>query len=806
MASSDSDAGSSSGDEAQAFTLQILSPSIGVPQPLNFNNVPETITVRQLKEQLQNRIDTKPAAQAQRLIHRGRLLATDEDTMLKIFGEDEIRSGAPQTLHLVLRETSDIRPASIPLPPHSSHNQSAPSTHNQQSAPAAPPPPPQQPQQQQPLPRNPNPHAPFPHLPQLSHVHAGAPLQNLPFGFQQPGFPQPPAVGIPSQAHPAHLPFGFGTPQQIAQHQRQWMTNMADPQRLQEIINQTQRERAALGLNGAQDAHVASTGAATGQPTDRNASPYQPDGTRTVVREGVGPGGQSWRITVNETVTTTQTPQRNPRTGSPFPPADISNMFRPPAGAPQPPRSVPLAGPHGALHGGQLSGVDVHNILRTADAGQAATRVMADAMRRNTSNSSLVSLGNSQANQPIAPGVTVPSRTGSAMGTPDPIRAAQNHSQPTSQQQAQASAPTVPEVYILSSPEGPRALLVNGSSSAYFTPLSQQALEAQASAERMRRRQLLYQQNMGAFGFLPGLAPPHDQHQQQQQRVPTRTIGSWSPPTGDQAVQQLQQHQHQHQQPQAQPQAPAPLVQGLPALPHAQPQMGHAVARPGNVQVRAIAVAQIWPHIWMVIRLVLFVWWFTSPTASWQRWFTVMAIALTLFLVNTGLLTPIAEQFWTPLRRHLDNIMPAADNHGRDRPAPAENAGAGYDHAGAPGERRAPDPVETAARLVRERRVANGNWLMTQARRLERAGILFLASIAPGVAERHIAQLEAEARAERQRREEAEAAAAEAARVAAENAQSGEGAGADAAGQAEPARDDPEAPRPHNPENPLIAI
>ncbi|KAJ3537087.1 hypothetical protein NM208_g6460 [Fusarium decemcellulare] len=65
------------------------------------------------------------------------------------------------------------------------------------------------------------------------------------------------------------------------------------------------------------------------------------------------------------------------------------------------------------------------------------------------------------------------------------------------------------------------------------------------------------------------------------------------------------------------------------------------------------------------------------------------------------------------------------------------------------------------------------SWILSQVRRLERAGLLFLASIAPGVAERHIANLEAAARAERERRE-AEAAAAAAAE---ENNQDNEGQG-----------------------------
>jgi hypothetical protein len=72
-----------------------------------------------------------------------------------------------------------------------------------------------------------------------------------------------------------------------------------------------------------------------------------------------------------------------------------------------------------------------------------------------------------------------------------------------------------------------------------------------------------------------------------------------------------------------------------------------------------------------------------------------------------------------------------------------------------------------AARLVAERQGPDG-WLLTQMRRLERAGLLFLASIAPGVAERHIANLEAAARAERERRE-AEAREAAAAREAEHN-------------------------------------
>lgn len=94
MASTSPDAASPPG-ESQTFTLQIISPSVAVPQPLNFTNLPATNTVRQLKERIRDAIDSKPGGQAQRLIHRGRLLARDDDTMLDIFGAEMVRIATP---------------------------------------------------------------------------------------------------------------------------------------------------------------------------------------------------------------------------------------------------------------------------------------------------------------------------------------------------------------------------------------------------------------------------------------------------------------------------------------------------------------------------------------------------------------------------------------------------------------------------------------------------------------------------------------------------------------------------------------
>lgn len=80
------------GTEAEPlkFTLQIISPSTGVPQPLVIQGLPANATIKQLKERLRNILETRPSDQSQRLIHRGRLLARDGETMLNVFGEEAV--------------------------------------------------------------------------------------------------------------------------------------------------------------------------------------------------------------------------------------------------------------------------------------------------------------------------------------------------------------------------------------------------------------------------------------------------------------------------------------------------------------------------------------------------------------------------------------------------------------------------------------------------------------------------------------------------------------------------------------------
>lgn len=521
---------------------------------------------------------------------------------------------------------------------------------------------------------------------------------------------------------------------QMMQHQHeamvhqttvQWMNQIQREAGYRQLLNQHQRERAAMGMHGVQDTNPQGPGSGDNLSGRNSPAIGQPV---HVTREVIGPNGQYWRMTMGDTAV-------GSRTNSPQP--------------------GPL--PTGR---GPLVPAEVHHIIRNADANQA-TRAMTNAMHRSASGASLANMANINAPiQPIVPGVTVPmfpngSRHGSRTATPDPFIRTPSHGSTSAPSASHNNletqpSPAQPEVYILSSPSGPRALLINSASEAYYTPA------LRPSAPRTLRANLSIRQ-------------PAVQHM------------TWIPQTHVSRNQAQPQGQHgqvvqaQQLQPQGQNGNPGrdPVAQHIPVVVPIQP---HA-HNPGIGALMVVA----WPHIWLVIRLTAFVWWFTASDTSWSRWWAVVAIAIAVFAVNTGLMNGVANRAWEPLRRHLEGLIPFADPAAaRDDPEPAPapqlaheaetptaTATATEPGEGAPLLER-PDPAATAARLVAERQNANANRLLDRVRRLERAGLLFLASIAPGVAERHIAHLEAQERAERERREAEEEAAATAAREAAE--------------------------------------
>jgi hypothetical protein len=74
----------------QTITVQVLSPSVGVNRPLLFPSLVASTTVKQLKDKIRQSLPLRPADDHQRLIHRGRAVVRESDTLADIFGPDAV--------------------------------------------------------------------------------------------------------------------------------------------------------------------------------------------------------------------------------------------------------------------------------------------------------------------------------------------------------------------------------------------------------------------------------------------------------------------------------------------------------------------------------------------------------------------------------------------------------------------------------------------------------------------------------------------------------------------------------------------
>ncbi|KUI60067.1 hypothetical protein VP1G_07294 [Cytospora mali] len=674
-----------------SVNISIVSPSVAVNAPLSFPGLPASTTVAQLKERIRDALDSKPSNEQQRLIHQGKLLSRENETLLDVFGEQKLRDSDQIAVHLVIRDLSDLHPPAgqtaasqgqSPVPNPNTRVPSVPSALNPQRAPH-------------------NHHQPL--LPSFGRPTplAGQPHQP----FTGPGF------GMAAPANPAAAQM-FASQQQILQQYRAQLNQRP-------IVNPGHHPRTSIWHNVAEPAGMQQFPVNHGQGRNSPRPEYQGH-----VRETIGPNGEVIRVMTNSAFIAPN--------GQVFP----LNLQQGHAAAPAP------------APGGPFSTNDVQNIMRNADASQA-TSMMTDAMQRSASGASLANLNLSNQRQPIqTPGVTVSRRPSSTVpmpplsraATPDPTRTASYGSASAPPQTAmRSSTPNQPEVYILNSPQGPRALLINNLSDLYYTPAARYPMAP----------------------IVPSFSSPWIQPQPQPRSGPstdnTHQAGQPQPAAGaapQQAPQQGNIRVNLYQGPAAQQQGrqqQQPQIQPL------------ARAHPGNPEagMAGALIAALWPHIWLMIRLAVFVWWFTSSETSWMRWFTIMSVATAVFLINTGLLNGIANHMFNPVRQHLEGLIPLGGlgpniNRDGDRNNAQAAAQDGGNNGQAPQPQQQqgqPDPAGVAARLVAQRQQQNANWLLDQVRRIERAGLLFLASIAPGVAERHIAALEAQERAERARRE-----------------------------------------------------
>lgn len=279
-------------------------------------------------------------------------------------------------------------------------------------------------------------------------------------------------------------------------------------------------------------------------------------------------------------------------------------------------------------------------------------------------------------------------------------------------------------VYLLSSPSGPYALLV--SPAGLYT--GAWPLPTSASTISDPNTNQTSDQNPNVTNLPQPIRSYEDNGQSSQARsnLDGRTA-QFAQSVPNIQPQQQQQEQQQQQQQQLEQQEQANQIRDL-----------------------ARALVPMGGHIWLLIRLFGFVYFFTGG-GGYVRTIVLGVCALIVFIAQSGVFRPFLQSIWEPLRRHMENILPLAAN---DRIAQGVNDGNnanGTQNRAASGAEIASTPQQAAERLLREQDRRDGSIVRQNLRRLERALALFVASLVPGVGERHIAARDA---AEAARREE----------------------------------------------------
>ncbi len=282
-------------------------------------------------------------------------------------------------------------------------------------------------------------------------------------------------------------------------------------------------------------------------------------------------------------------------------------------------------------------------------------------------------------------------------------------------------------VYLLSSPSGPHALLV--SPSGLYTAPWQFPILSDRTATPIAHH-------------TPNPFPSATAFTQ------TRRMPIENPAEPSHATSSLNMRTPQQQPAQ-------PPIQPQPEQPHQQPPVQQEQREQVNqVGELARALLPLGGHIWLLVRLFGFVYFFTGGGGH-VRGIILGVCALMVFVAQTGVFRPFLQSIWDPLRRHVENILPLAAN---DRPLVAQGNNAGNDanalrDQAVAGGNVVPTPHQAAERLLRERDQRDEGIFRQNLRRLERALALFVASLVPGVGERHIAARDA---AEAARRREVE--------------------------------------------------
>ena len=277
-----------------------------------------------------------------------------------------------------------------------------------------------------------------------------------------------------------------------------------------------------------------------------------------------------------------------------------------------------------------------------------------------------------------------------------------------------------PELFLLSSPQGPVGVLFDQRGTYTTAPFTSNLTPQTFIDQFNQNRQLIAdlgqqiaQGSRNLHNQLGGVQPAPTQQPIQAQ--PFQANNGLDQVAAQRIIDRIIQGQNQNQA-----QAAAPANADAPAE-----------------NDRVINVAG---HLWLIFKLACFVYIFAGGR-GWYRPLMLGSIALIVYLAQLG----VFEAQFNLIRRHFEALLPNAEGiaQGRDQNPDQVNA------AQVAEARRNVTPEEAARRLLQQRRDGQFGWLREGMRTFERGVAIFVASLWPGIGERMVHAQEERERLER---------------------------------------------------------
>lgn len=269
-----------------------------------------------------------------------------------------------------------------------------------------------------------------------------------------------------------------------------------------------------------------------------------------------------------------------------------------------------------------------------------------------------------------------------------------------------------PELFLLSSPQGPVGILYDQRGTYTTAPLVSTLPFQSFSQQFTNNRQLL-----AGLGQQLAHGPPNIHNQLAgPQPVPNAQAAVGAQQPGQEAAQGQVPGQDQNR-------PPPPVAE--------QDRLGAA-----------------FQHMWLIVKLAVFIYFFAGH-GGWSRPIMMGLVAGMVYLANIGMFQAPFER----IRNHFEALV-GFDNRAQNQNQQGQNGQAQPRGQGQPAQNQNLTPEQAAQRLLQQHRQQRLGWLRERTRTIERAFALFVASLWPGLGERMVQAQEERLRAERQAEEE----------------------------------------------------